>query len=207
MNQLVEQLLPNLTWAVFFLFLIGLVVLIIAGVLLLKNMKNYAREKAAAKGGMPGDRKSLGDYVASTKGLWERLKNLSADARQKYVGDLRDETAKSFQLAIEVLQGYFGPKDAQYHLPWYMVVGCEGSGKSTFLEGAQLELPIGDPVDEVTSDLSPVSWKFFDQAVIADVRGDLVLGAEGTNSDDGQWSYLLNLFKFHRPKRPIDGII
>ncbi len=209
MSELVKQLLPDLTWAIFWLFLIGLIVLVLAGMLLIKIIRNYAREKAAARAsaGLPVEKKSLSDYVKSTKGFFGRLKGISSKVRQKYVGDLRNETAKSFQLAIEVLQGYFGPKEAQYHLPWYMVIGCEGSGKSTFLDGAQLELPIGDPVNEITSDLSPVNWKFFDQAVIADVRGDLVLSEEGTNSDDGQWSYLLNLFKYHRPKRPIDGVI
>lgn len=208
MNELIKQLLPDLTWAIFWVFLIGLVLLILAGILLIKNIRTYSREKAArGRGTVPGDKKSVKDYAKKTKGFFARLKEMSSAIRRKYVGDMRDETAKSFQRTIEVLQGYFGPKNAQYHLPWYMVIGCEGAGKSTFLDGAQLELPIGDPVNEITSDLSPVNWKFFDNAVIADVRGDLLLGKEGVNSDDGQWSYLLNLFKFYRPKRPIDGII
>ncbi|NCP62968.1 MAG: hypothetical protein GW748_07615 [Alphaproteobacteria bacterium] len=208
MNELVKQFLPDLTWAIFWAFLIGLILLILAGVLLIKNIRTYSREKAArGHGNVPGEKKSLKDYATKTKGFFTRFKDMSLNLRKKYVGDMRDETAQSFQRAIEVLQGYFGPKDAQYHLPWYMVIGCDGSGKSTFLDGAQLELPIGDPVNEITSDLSPVSWKFFDQAVVADVRGDLLLGEKGVNSDEGQWSYILNLFKFYRPKRPIDGII
>lgn len=180
MNELIKQLLPDLTWAIFWVFLIGLVLLILAGILLIKNIRTYSREKAArGRGTVPGDKKSVKDYAKKTKGFFARLKEMSSAIRRKYVGDMRDETAKSFQRTIEVLQGYFGPKNAQYHLPWYMVIGCEGAGKSTFLDGAQLELPIGDPVNEITSDLSPVNWKFFDNAVIADVRGDLLLGKEG----------------------------
>lgn len=207
MHELVKQLLPDLTWAIFWLFLAGLVVLIIAGSMLIKNLNTMARERAAAKGPDDDGLVNFGAMWKKAKSLFSTVKNASADAKKKYATDFRDETAKSFHLAIEVLKGYFGPKDAQYRLPWYMVIGCEESGKSTFIDGAQLELPIGEPVDAVTSELSPVNWTFFDEAVVADVRGDLLLRKDSTNSDEGQWTYVLNLFKFHRPKRPLDGII
>ncbi len=123
MNELVKQFLPDLTWAIFWAFLIGLVLLILAGILLIKNIRNYSREKAASgRGAVPGDKKSMKDYAQKTKGFFTRLKEMSSSVRRKYAGDMRDETAKSFQRTIEVLQGYFGPKNAQYHLPWYMVV-------------------------------------------------------------------------------------
>lgn len=209
MNELIKQLLPDLTWAIFWLFLIGVVVLVIAGTLLLKNIQTYAREKAAALAtDFDGDeKKSWLDRLRGMTGFFSRFTSLSKSRNQNLFGETKDEAAQSFDKAIEVLQGYFGPKEAQYHLPWYLVVGCEGAGKTSFLEDANLELPIGNPVDELTSPMSPLHWRFFDQGVVAEVRGDLLLSKEGTNSDEGQWTYILNLFKFHRPKRPIDGII
>ncbi len=207
MHELVKQFLPDLTWAVTWLFVIGLVILIVAGVILVKNLNSYARERAAAKSDKGSFRKGLKSFWDKLVHGAKNLKTISKTAKEKYSSDYRDEAAKSFGLAVDVLKGYFGPTDAQYRLPWYMVIGCEESGKTTLLDGAQLELPIGEPVDAVTSDLSPVNWTFYDQAVIADVRGDLVLRKDSTGSDDGQWTYILNLFKFHRPKRPIDGII
>ena len=207
MYELVKQFLPDLTWAIFWVFLLGVVILIIAGVILLKNLNTYARERAAAQ----SDGSGIGNAVKTTFAkIGHGIKNIGAltkKAREKAATDYRDEAARSFGLAIDVLKGYFGPTDAQYKLPWYMVIGCEESGKSTLIDEAQLELPIGEPVDAVTSDLSPINWTFFDQAVMADIRGDLLLRKDSVNSDDGQWTYILNLFKFHRPKRPIDGII
>ena len=207
MYEVVKQFLPDLTWAIFWLFLIGLVILIIAGVILIKNLRSYAREKAATKRNKKPFGRRLKDGFAKMGNWFRNLRKKSSEAKNRAATDYKDEAATSFKKAIEVLKGYFGPSDAQYKLPWYMVIGCEESGKSSLLDGAQLELPIGEPVDAVTSDLSPINWTFYDQAVVADVRGDLLLKKDTVGSDDSQWTYILNLFKFHRPKRPIDGII
>ena len=93
-----------------------------------------------------------------------------------------------------------------YALPWYLVLGPSGAGKTTALQtsGASLR-PVGDSAagsarGHGTSGCEP--W-FGDRGVLIDTSGRYAAGAEG----HAEWSALLAELRHARRRRPLDGIV
>lgn len=119
----------------------------------------------------------------------------------------KDELSRSFITAKKLLQKYIGGSNYAYQIPWYLVIGCEHSGKSTLLENINIELPIGRPDFDFEEKNPLLGWWFYDRGIALDVRGDQVLEATHPHSNEESWKYLLSLISRHRPKRPLDGIV
>lgn len=94
-----------------------------------------------------------------------------------------------------------------YVLPWYMVIGESGSGKSTSLNSARLASPIRD-ISRVQgiSGTKQCEWWFFEQAVVIDTAGRYAMPVnEGQDKDE--WQKFLSLLIRYRRKEPLNGLI
>ena len=111
----------------------------------------------------------------------------------------------SFRRALRKIEAY--GKGALYRIPWYLMIGEAQSGKTTLLSNTGLDLLTDEPDEEKAGAKQGVNWFFFDQGIVLDVAGDLVLRADGAIPSPKSWESLLKLLKRHRPERPLDGII
>lgn len=103
-----------------------------------------------------------------------------------------------------------GKKNIQ-KLPWYLVIGAPGSGKTTALLNSGLNFPLGDsmgydPIQGVggTKDLD--FW-FSESAVLVDTAGRFTTQDSYKQVDSSGWHGFLNLLKKYRPFKPVNGII
>lgn len=89
--------------------------------------------------------------------------------------------------------------------PRYLVVGPTGSGKSSALAAADLNLPF--EALPLESDETDPGCRFLpsDGALYLDVAGDLLYGTRPEWV--GLWPRLLDLIRAGRPARPVDGVI
>ncbi|MEN8236003.1 MAG: type VI secretion system protein [Pseudomonadota bacterium] len=118
-----------------------------------------------------------------------------------------DPLSLSFSQAIKILKQQMGKRNYQYKLPWFLMLGAAESGKSTILESAELDLPVGSP-RFATKDKQPTcKWWFFDRGIVLDLVGNYFLEKGALQNDKSGWSRLVSLLLYHRPRRPIDGII
>lgn len=94
-----------------------------------------------------------------------------------------------------------------YVLPWYMVIGESGSGKSTSLNSARLASPIRDTSRvQGVSGTKQCEWWFFEQAVVIDTAGRYAMPVnEGQDKDE--WQKFLSLLIKYRRKEPLNGLI
>ena len=94
-----------------------------------------------------------------------------------------------------------------YVLPWYMVIGESGSGKSTAITHSSLKsaLKPHNPSDPIIQTLN-CEWWFFNDAVILDTAGRYV-SPDGFEEDRSEWEKLLNLLVKYRPKEGINGLV
>jgi type VI secretion system protein ImpL len=94
-----------------------------------------------------------------------------------------------------------------YVLPWYMVIGESGSGKTTAIESARLSSPFAEM--SRTSGISGTrncDWWFFEQAIIIDTAGRYALPVdEGRDKDE--WQNFLTLLARFRKKEPLNGLV
>ncbi|MFO0762729.1 MAG: type VI secretion protein IcmF/TssM N-terminal domain-containing protein [Byssovorax sp.] len=98
-------------------------------------------------------------------------------------------------------------KAARDTLPRYLVLGEAGSGKTSFLRGAGLNVPLGTDPEPTGADTAPCNFWFFGKGLIADAAGRLFLGGDDGEADEDGYKTLLDALKKDRSERAIDGIV
>ncbi len=94
-----------------------------------------------------------------------------------------------------------------YVLPWYLIIGESGSGKTTAIKSARLSSPFADAAQ--VSGLSGTrncDWWFFEQAVIIDTAGRYAVPVN-EETDKEEWRKFLTLLAKYRKKEPLNGLI
>ncbi|HEV2846895.1 MAG TPA: type VI secretion protein IcmF/TssM N-terminal domain-containing protein, partial [Thermoanaerobaculia bacterium] len=115
--------------------------------------------------------------------------------------------SSAFRRALSELRRHLGGRDSRYRLPWYALLGDEGSAKSNLFQGSGLNLPLGEPDDPIPEEGEGCTFWFFDRGVVLDVSGEMVLRRDGRTSDERGWRQLIAQLREHRPERPLDGIV
>lgn len=113
--------------------------------------------------------------------------------------------------ALAALKGSSGKRNFLYDVPWYVVIGPPGAGKTTALVNSGLNFPLAG-----SGDAQPVAgiggtracdWWFTDQAVLIDTAGRYTTQDSNAESDKKSWLSFLSLLKKHRARQPINGVI
>ncbi|GGY71974.1 type VI secretion system membrane subunit TssM [Marinobacter zhanjiangensis] len=98
-----------------------------------------------------------------------------------------------------------------YELPWYMIIGAPGSGKSTALLNSGLEFPLKSEMglDSVkgVGGTRYCDWWFTNRAVIIDTAGRYTTQESGDKRDAKGWKSFLGLLRKYRSRQPINGVI
>lgn len=109
--------------------------------------------------------------------------------------------------------GWFQRYSARYlyQLPWYMIVGAPGAGKTTALINAGLEFPLTDALGKAAvrgiGGTRHCDWWFSDRAVLLDTAGRYALQESMRARDASEWHTFINLLKHYRARQPINGVI
>lgn len=95
-----------------------------------------------------------------------------------------------------------------YALPWYMVVGRSGSGKTTALTRARLASPIQRRARQsaAITQTESCDWWYFDKSVVIDCAGRYV-GAENLEADRREWEVGLDLLSRYRSREGLNGLV
>ena len=113
----------------------------------------------------------------------------------------------SFLHALDYLRESVGEGDYRYRLPWFLLVGTEGSGKTSLIQQSERLFPPDQPLFTHSSLRPSCSWWFLRSAVVLDIRGDLFLKADSSPIDGRIWRSLLVLLSRYRAAKPINGVI
>lgn len=98
-----------------------------------------------------------------------------------------------------------------YDLPWYMIIGPPGSGKTTALQNAGLDFPLEkefgrDPLKGVGGTRN-CDWWITEQAILLDTAGRYTTQDSNEIADRAGWREFLGQLKRYRRRRPINGVL
>ncbi|MFC6339991.1 type VI secretion system membrane subunit TssM [Pseudomonas sp. CCM 7891] len=118
-----------------------------------------------------------------------------------------------FKVALHALRvsTRYGERSGRWRndLPWFLLIGNTGSGKTCLLEAGGLQLAL-DRIDPSStrsgSGTRDCEWYFADDGVLVDTAGRYLSLADGA-VDAAGWSTLLGLLKGRRRFRPLDGVL
>jgi type VI secretion system protein ImpL len=128
------------------------------------------------------------------------------------LGDKEKERHRELQdrwkEAVEALKASHLKKygNPLYVLPWYLVIGESGSGKTTAITSARLSSPFAEISS--TSGISGTrncDWWFFDQAIIIDTAGRYAIPVD-EGRDKEEWQRFLTLLSKYRKREPLNGV-
>lgn len=113
--------------------------------------------------------------------------------------------------AIATLKRTSRKRNFLYELPWYIVIGPPGAGKTTALVNSGLSFPLAG-----SGDAQPVpgvggtrycDWWFTEEAVLIDTAGRYTTQDSDQENDNKSWLAFLALLKRYRHRQPINGAI
>jgi len=94
-----------------------------------------------------------------------------------------------------------------YALPWYLVVGPPGSGKTEMVRRSEVGFPPGlQDVLQGAGGTFNMNWWFTNHAVMLDTAGRMFMEESGEGNST-EWKEFLKLLKTARPNCPINGVI
>lgn len=98
-----------------------------------------------------------------------------------------------------------------YQLPWYLIVGAPGAGKTTALLNSGLDFALPDSINKGAlrgvGGTRHCDWWFTQQAVLLDTAGRYTLQESQRTRDASEWQTFITLLKRYRPRQPINGVI
>src|ERR1051325_8790265 len=121
-----------------------------------------------------------------------------------------------FKEAVTVLRkarfkGRAGERQYLYQLPWYVIVGAPGSGKTTALVNSGLKFPLEEA--GASQSIKGVGgtrnreWWLHDEPVRPDPPGRYVTQDSEQKVDASAWLAFLELLKRFRPRQPLNGAL
>lgn len=120
-----------------------------------------------------------------------------------------EEISRRIQQALATLRHSSRSKNFLYELPWYVLIGPPGSGKTTALLNAGIKFPLAEQKGGLQGigGTRYCDWWFTEEAVLIDTAGRYITQDSNRKADAASWEAFLRLLKKHRPRQPLNGVL
>ncbi|HUN67749.1 MAG TPA: type VI secretion system membrane subunit TssM [Burkholderiales bacterium] len=149
--------------------------------------------------------------------LLEQIAAAGADTAgdERVAKELETLRARFQQAAANLEKARFASPDGRSRaideLPWYVMIGAPGSGKTTALLNSGLRFPLysqdSGPSVAGVGGTRNCDWWFTDEAVLLDTAGRYTTQESNRKADAAAWHGFLALLRQFRPRRPLNGAL
>ncbi|GAB2595277.1 hypothetical protein GCM10027034_30840 [Ramlibacter solisilvae] len=152
------------------------------------------------------------------RAIWARRRNTRL-LKGLESGDAGPELSQRFRQALAMLRqgieaqgsaGWWRRRRQVQQLPWYLIIGAPGAGKTTALLHSGLRFPLAEKLGRdplAGGGTRQCDWWFSQDAVFIDTAGRYTTQDSDAAADAREWQQFLALLRQHRPVQPINGVI
>ncbi len=143
---------------------------------------------------------------------WRKRRKLAREMEEELVKEPAGDgkvLAEKMNTALARLKKS-GGSTYLYDLPWYIIIGPPGAGKTTALKNSGIEFPVAGDEDggmEGFGGTRYCDWWFAEDAILIDTAGRYTTQDSDAEADGASWTSFLNLLKRSRPNQPINGVM
>lgn len=208
---------------------IGLVLFLYAVWGVYKIWRLMRDDEAFARKLLRRDDKSTGKVLAreEVRSIKDKANKAVSQLRQMHL-TMAGGTGTLWSWLRRIVEG----KRYLYELPWYMIIGTPGAGKSSVLLNSGLQFPVADQMGAASAQITLAqsagtqncAWWFTNDAVLIDTAGRYTNPHDGRSEqaqaaqDDSQtatdeqrnaaeWQGFLRVLRQVRPRAPINGAL
>ena len=136
---------------------------------------------------------------------------VDVDPGDEVVKEELGEMRTKLRQAMAALRKTKGGRKQLYELPWYVIIGPPGAGKTTAIVNSGLQFPLAEQMGKASvggvGGTRNCDWWFTNNAVLIDTAGRYTTQESDEDVDNAAWLGFLNLLKKHRKRQPINGAI
>jgi len=122
-----------------------------------------------------------------------------------------EQIRQRFDEAVALLKSSKSKGRDLYSVPWYIIIGPPGAGKTTILANSGLKFPLSNKYGKSSirgiGGTRNCDWWFTDQAILLDTAGRFTMQDSDESVDSRGWQSFLEQLKRYRPRQPINGIV
>lgn len=200
------------TWAPFAILGFGFLMVLAFGLYMLYGGEEEEDENERGKSGIDAD-----TLATTAPGMDATLLTTAEEFRSTGRRSRMIALKESLERSLDSREtGVKLSSQDRMKMPWYLLVGADGSGKKTLLANTGLPLPFGPPLEVDSQRKDAGKWWLFDQAVVLEApaaspgttAGAQTLPPGQTVADTSiGWNTLLHMLRRERPDSPLNGII
>ncbi|OZA15157.1 MAG: type VI secretion protein, partial [Rhodobacterales bacterium 17-64-5] len=139
------------------------------------------------------------------------VKGVEDKTESSVVSEEMTELREKMREALAKLKKSKGGRRSLYELPWYVMIGPPGAGKTTAIVNSGLNFPLADELGKTAiggvGGTRNCDWWFTENAVLIDTAGRYTTQESDAEQDNAAWIGFLNLLKKHRIRQPINGAL
>lgn len=134
----------------------------------------------------------------------------AADAAlRSELGEVQARMREALTLLRRAKLGGRGGGQYLYQLPWYIMIGPPGAGKTTAIVNSGLKFPLAERMGVRAvggvGGTRNCDWWFTNEAVLIDTAGRYTTQDSDAAADARAWSGFLDILKKYRTRQPING--
>ena len=143
------------------------------------------------------------------KQMTEEIAESVEDAGDDLISEEFGEMRGKFKTAMAELRKSKNGRRHLNELPWYVMIGPPGAGKTTAIVNSGLQFPLAEKMGKSAiggvGGTRNCDWWFTNNAVLIDTAGRYTTQESDAETDNAAWLGFLGLLKKYRKRQPING--